>query len=75
MESYENVKFSPRKLREIRKKCGKTQLGIAEEIGVDLRTYQHWEYGEYAPHPSRFLRLVFALGVTDVRELAEIEGD
>lgn len=56
--------MSPDQLKAIRKRCNMTQPMAAEIIGVTLRTYQRYEWGEraipskrakmleVAPHPE-----------------------
>jgi DNA-binding transcriptional regulator YiaG len=40
--------MSPDTLKDIRKRCNLTQPMAAEIIGVTLRTYQRYEWGERA---------------------------
>ena len=48
--------FSDR-LLELRKERGLSQKEIAKAIGVDVRAYQRYEYGEREPQISTFFRL------------------
>lgn len=36
-------------LREVRLSKGITQQQLADELGIDLRSYQKWEYGVHLP--------------------------
>lgn len=54
--------FSDR-LLELRKHWGLSQKEIAREIGVDVRAYQRYEYGEREPQISTFFCLADYYGV------------
>jgi len=38
--------MTPDTLRAVRARLGLTQTEVANELGVDLRTYQRWEAGD-----------------------------
>ncbi len=54
--------FSER-LLELRQSRGLSQKGVAQEIGVDVRAYQRYEYGEREPQISIFFRIADFYGV------------
>ena len=54
----------PALLKALRKEIGKTQKGIAAEIGINERVYQRYELGENAPGYAMIPRLADALGVS-----------
>ena len=54
--------FSPAALRMARKNSFKTQIELAREVGITLRSYQAWEAGT-EPHPHNVLKLAEVLGV------------
>ena len=48
--------FSKR-LRQLRKSKGISQIAIAKEIGVSSRIYQEYEYGKSEPKMSNLVRI------------------
>ena len=46
-----------KKLKELRKKIGKTQEQIAEEIGIEKQTYQNYEIGKRKPNIEALKKL------------------
>lgn len=50
------------RLREIRKRCGITQMQLAEIIGVDQSTISQWETGHALPSLKIAVKLANALG-------------
>ena len=52
--------FSER-LLELRQSRGLSQKGVAQEIGVDVRAYQRYEYGEREPQISIFFVLLISM--------------
>lgn len=55
--------FSER-LQELKKSHGVMQKDVAIAIGVPLRTYQRYEYGEGEPQLSTLVKLADFYGVT-----------
>lgn len=50
---------------KIQRKCHKfTQQHVADEIGVSLRAYQHYEQGLYEPGIEKLIKLADLFGVT-----------
>lgn len=49
-------------IRDVRKKAGITQLGLAKEIGVDTKTIGNWERGETIPNAAQVWACAVALG-------------
>ena len=54
--------FSGR-LLELRQSQNLSQKKIAQEIGIDVRAYQRYEYGEREPQISIFFRIADFYGV------------
>ncbi|MBR4382560.1 MAG: helix-turn-helix transcriptional regulator [Selenomonadaceae bacterium] len=52
-----------------RRRVGKTQRKVAEDIGNAESVYQRYEQGRRTPSVLTAIRIADALGVTDVREL------
>lgn len=59
-----NKEFAER-LRELRKKAGLTQSGLAETIKLSIKTIQRWEQNERQPRMDEIKKLAQALNVTD----------
>lgn len=55
--------FSER-LQELKMKRNIMQKDVAEAIGVPLRTYQRYEYGEREPQLSTLVRMADFYGVS-----------
>ena len=55
--------FSER-LVELKEEHHMMQKDVAAAVGVPLRTYQRYEYGEVEPQLSAFIRLADLYGVT-----------
>ncbi|MBO5339943.1 MAG: helix-turn-helix transcriptional regulator [Oscillospiraceae bacterium] len=55
--------FSER-LQELKMKRNIMQKDVAEAIGVPLRTYQRYEYGEREPQLSTLIRMADFYGVS-----------
>lgn len=55
--------FSER-LQELKTSRGVMQKDVAAAIGVPLRTYQRYEYGEREPQLSTLVRMADFYGVT-----------
>ena len=55
--------FSER-LQELKKSRGVMQKDVAIAIGVPLRTYQRYEYGEGEPQLSTLIKIADFYGVT-----------
>lgn len=53
--------MTPEALKELRRRLGLTQQGMADRLGVHLRTYQQWEYGRRKPRAAavRLIELTF----------------
>jgi len=62
------------KLKNLRKKAGYTQEGLAEVIGVSRNQLQKYERGQDALSPERFQQLAAALSVP-VQEFFVKAGD
>ena len=60
----DNKTFAER-LKELRKKAGYTQLGLAEAIQLSIKTVQRWEQNERQPRMDEIKKLAQALNVTD----------
>lgn len=60
----DNNNFTER-LKELRKKAGLTQSGLANAIGASLLTIFRWEKGERQPRMDEIKKLAQALNVTD----------
>jgi transcriptional regulator with XRE-family HTH domain len=52
-------------LIRLRQENGMTQAEMAEAAGVDIRTYQKYEYKQTFPRPDKIRRMARALGVTE----------
>jgi|GEM_PF-1538328 len=52
----------PTRLRMVREATGKTQARVAEEIGVTLNIYSHYERNNKRPAIKTFAALCVALG-------------
>lgn len=50
-------------LSSARSQLGLTQLDIADEVGVDVETYQRWENGWQNPSPANLVRVKLILGL------------
>ena len=55
--------FSDR-LLELRQERDFSQKKVAEAIGVDVRAYQRYEYGEREPKISTFFRIADFYGIS-----------
>ena len=55
--------FSER-LLELRQSRNLSQKGLAQEIGIDVRVYQRYEYGEREPQLSVLVRIADYYGVS-----------
>lgn len=55
--------FSDR-LLELRQERNFSQKKVAEAIGVDVRAYQRYEYGEREPQISTFFRIADFYGIS-----------
>ncbi len=55
--------FSER-LQELKEKRNVMQKDVAQAIGVPLRTYQRYEYGEREPQMSTLIRMADFYGVS-----------
>lgn len=53
------------RLKELRKKAGLTQSGLAETIKLSIKTIQRWEQNERQPRMDEIKKLAQALNVTD----------
>ena len=53
----------PLRIKELRKRRGMTQEGLAEAIGADQSTVQRWEQGKRTPDLNDMHNLADALGV------------
>jgi transcriptional regulator with XRE-family HTH domain len=62
------------KLKNLRKKAGYTQEGLAEVIGVSRNQLQKYERGQDALSPERFQQLAAALSVP-VQEFFIVDGE
>lgn len=51
-------------LKAAREASGKTQTGVAHEVGVAVRLYQDYEYGKRNPSVRTAIRIASALGST-----------
>ena len=49
-------------LRATREKSGKTQLQVATEVGMDVHSYQRYEYGTGNKTIRTAIRIAHALG-------------
>jgi transcriptional regulator with XRE-family HTH domain len=56
-------RFSPKKLRELRKDDRISQRRLAKEVGRAYQTLQNWEYGVLIPRASDIANLANELGV------------
>ena len=45
-------------LKELRKKAGLTQMGLAARLGVSMMTIRIWESGAGKPNPQNYKKLV-----------------
>lgn len=52
------------KIKEMRKRAGKTQKELAAELGVEWRTYGAWERGENTINVEQLCNICDALGCT-----------
>ena len=52
------------RLREIRRKRGKTQAACAECVGVSTRSYQYYEAGDREPNIAALIALADFFDVT-----------
>src|SRR5579859_2055411 len=61
--SYRGLDYESGKvIQKIRNKIGLTQAGLAEPLGVSVRTVKEWEAGGSYPKPER-LQALIALAV------------
>ena len=51
-------------LKAAREASGKTQTGVAHEVGVAVRLYQDYEYGKRNPSVRTAIRIASALDST-----------
>src|SRR5207248_2879840 len=51
-------------LRWARGKCGISQQGLADAVGVDVNTMSRWEREIRTPHPSSIRKIAAALGMS-----------
>nr|WP_083520825.1 helix-turn-helix transcriptional regulator [Alicyclobacillus kakegawensis] len=56
-------------LQSARKRKGLTQKQVADALGITLRSYQHYEYGERTPPLVKAMELARLLDL-DIYELA-----
>ena len=54
----------PERLQELKKTRNVMQKDVAAAIGVPLRTYQRYEYGEGEPQLSTLVKIADFYGVT-----------
>jgi transcriptional regulator with XRE-family HTH domain len=52
------------RIKELRKSHGYKQQWIADQVGVELRTYQFWQAGDFAPEQENLEKLAALFGVT-----------
>jgi len=62
------------RLRELREKCGLSQSGLAERVGISIDSIQNWEQGRTRPRIEALAKLARALGVTVDEVLQESGG-
>ncbi len=62
-----------KQIRLYRKKAGKTQTQLAEQLGVSFQAVSSWENEEYMPDPDRLTELARCLGVGVNRLLEETQ--
>lgn len=66
--------FSPRRMRELRKRRRLTQEQLAIQAGVSSSIVSHWEAGAAAPAGPTFVRLAAALNVEPI-ELTTLDAE
>lgn len=59
------------KIREYRKAAGKTQAGLAKDLGISYMTVRRWETGERAPSIEQIRSIASQLN-TSIEELLDI---
>lgn len=52
------------KLKELRKKCGKTQAQLGDCLGVTQQAIERWENGRTEPNASMLIQISKFFGVT-----------
>lgn len=62
----------PSKLKELRLSRNLTEQQLANQIGINVKTYKNYESGETVPRIDIFRNIVLALETT-ADELLEIE--
>jgi transcriptional regulator with XRE-family HTH domain len=48
-------------LKQIRQDMGKSQQGVADDLGIPLRSYQNWEQGRSLPRAGELIELANCL--------------
>ena len=51
------------KIAELREHTGKTQQQVADEVGINIRQFQKYEYNEQEPRLSVAIKIACALNV------------
>ena len=54
----------PERLRELRKQNGITQKVMAERLGIQETSYQHYEYGKREPNHQITIKIADILSTT-----------
>lgn len=57
-----------KKLKELRKAKGMTQIQVAQAVGVSLMAYRLWEMGGNEPNRKNYKKLMEALEVMPFAE-------
>ena len=68
--------FKNKKLKELRKDAGFTQLQFAEKIGVARTTYAEYEQGKIQPPIDKIQRIcrIFSINMSDLMEVTNDTG-
>ena len=54
----------PNRLKELRKSRGITQKAMAEHLGIQETSYQHYEYGKREPNHENTMKIANILNVS-----------
>lgn len=67
------MEFDYRVLKMYRNSLNYTQKEVADAVGVNLRTYQKWEYGTTQPDGYYLLRLMNWLDISNIHETIKFD--
>ena len=59
-------------LKAARDASGKTQVWVAEKVGISLQMYQRYEYNQNEPSVRTAIRIADVLGVKSYQDFKDI---